>query len=142
MKIEEWLAAGLEPPIGTVDQWISDQLGRAGAEEEASYAVAETRREGEGVRILVATDLGLYDAFWSRPPEPDEHSLTGAFHRWQEVQGLRLTARTERDASLRRREPDWSLTVEQPAIEIGEAVDQDALLAFWKACRTAMDRGA
>lgn len=139
MKLVEWLTAGLDPPFGTIEQWVADQLGRASAEEEASYAVVETRSEGEGVRVLVATDIGLYDAFWSRPPAGQR--VIGTFHRWREVQGLRLTARTELDPSLRRREPAWSLTLEQPAIEVSQAVDPDALLSFWKACATQMDRG-
>jgi hypothetical protein len=140
MKMSDWLRAGNEPAFGTVEQWIVDQLGRAGAEEEASYALADEQGGRAGVRILVATDIGLYDAFWVRAKDPATRRLNGTLHLWRDVRGLQLAAETGAEPSLRRREPAWSLRAEVPPLAIDDAVDGDALLGFWSACRKSIEQ--
>lgn len=140
MKMSDWLRQGIEPPFGTVEHWIVDQMGRLGAEEEHSYALTAQSDGRHGVRILVAADIGLYDAFWDRSETGPEQSLSGTLHVWQEVHGLQITGLTEIGSDLRRGDPRWSLSVEAPAIEIEKAVDEAALIDFWSACRKELGR--
>lgn len=139
MKRQEWLDAGLEPPFGTVDQWITDQLGLLGAEEEAAYALDETppRRGAERVvRIIVAADIGLVDFVWQRPEDPEERRLTGRLVPWRQV-GARVTGETRLSEALIHEPPHWSLTLEDPRLSIADPVDDDALLDLWKTCAKA-----
>jgi hypothetical protein len=136
VKRTEWLEAGLEPAFGTVQQWMTDQLGALGAEEEACYALL-VREKPLQVRVLVATDVGLVDFVWDRP-EPVERRVLASTHTpWQVVSAPILTGETRLSPAMIHQPPTWSLRLERPAVEIVDAVDQDALLAFWKACAAA-----
>lgn len=137
MKVTDWLRAGLDPAFGTVEHWITDQLGRLGAEEEAAYALTVGARN---VRILLATDAGLLDCLWDGPDEGAQRRLTSTMSLWGEVSGLRIVSRTTIDASLRRPDPVWSLTLREPSVDIHDAVDEGAVLEFWKACRSDIER--
>jgi hypothetical protein len=135
VKVADWLESGLEPPIGSVQQWLVDHLGVAGAEEDACFALADGRT---GVRILIATDIGLFDFRW----QVDRHHLTGIHHRWSDVAGLRLTGETGVGPDRARRPPAWTLAIGEPELSVGPLDDAPAvtaLLAFWRTCRVAMD---
>lgn len=136
MKRMEWLEEGLEPAFGTVNEWITEHLGTIGAEEEACYAVSEA--PGRAVlRVLVATDVGLVDFVWYRPAAPEQRRLVGVLIPWRDVSPPQLTGETGLSPALIHEAPEWSLTLREPALEITEPVDRNALLDFWKACAEA-----
>lgn len=139
MRREEWLDAGLEPPFGTVDQWMTDQLGMLGGEEEAAYALDEAPpRPGaeQVVRILVAADVGLVDFRWHRTDGPAGRRVSGRLVPWRQV-GARITGETRLSEALIHEPPRWSLSLDDPPLSITDPVDQDALLDFWRACAKA-----
>lgn len=137
MRIEEWHEAGLEPAFGSVEGWIADQLGRLGAEELAVYAV----KERGGARILVATDLGLFDYRWRTSADPAKRAVEGRLHAWWEVEGLVLEAETRLDPNtLSGREPAWSLRLTRPELAVDASPSEEALLGFWRACHDRLRR--
>lgn len=136
MKRTEWLEAGLEPAFGTVQQWMTDQLGALGADEEACYALF-VRERPLRVRILVAADIGLVDFVWDRPEPPHERTVTSTHTAWRDVSPPTIQGETRLSRALIHLPPTWSLRLERPAVAIVDAVDQGALLAFWKACAVA-----
>jgi hypothetical protein len=139
MKMHEWHAAGLEPAFATVDEWIIDQLGRLEAEELASYAIAVSGQRTRAVRILVATDIGLFDVNWTRAADPGKRWVAARHLPWWEVAGLQLEAETRLDPeTMTRQEPTWSLTIREPQVEFPETPAKEALVGFWKVCREQM----
>ena len=140
--MKEWLLAGFDPPFATVDEWISDLIGRLGAEEEAVYAMRARQGGRDGIRVLVATDLGLFDFFWYRPEAVPQRALTGTHTPWREVRGLRLSSETRLNPStLLRREPTWRLRIDEPELAIDEPPSESAVLDFWTACQKAIAKG-
>jgi hypothetical protein len=141
--MKEWLLAGFDPPFATVDEWISDLIGRVGAEEQAVYALRDRDSSREGTRVLVATDLGLFDFFWYRPDAVADRSLTARHVPWTDVRGLALYSDTRLNAStLLRLEPTWRLSIEEPAVSIEEAPEEHVLLDFWRACHDGLTKGS
>jgi hypothetical protein len=144
MKRSEWLDAGLMPAFGTVNQWITDQLGTLGAEEESCYAIRDVSGRAEGaaedgppVRILVACDIGLADLRWVRPGGADTNRLTSVLIPWREVSPPRIEGETRPSGALIHQPPTWTLTLVQPQVRIEDPEDPSALLAFWRACAKA-----
>jgi hypothetical protein len=133
--MEEWLRAGHEPVFATVDEWITDQLGRAGAEELAAYALVERERRAFVVRIVIATDLGLFDYRWYRPDDLAERLLRGRHYAWWEVRGVVLESETRIDpVTLRHTEPRWALRFEWPKLAIEGGPSDQAALDLWSIC--------
>jgi hypothetical protein len=146
MNIHDWHRNGLRPAFATVEQWIQDQLGYVGAEDEACFAIElrpDTARAGLAVRILVATDKGLFDMLWERPDAVAGRHLSSRLVRWPDVSGAQLLARTELDPqTLIHREPQWGIQMAVPEVSL-ERVDEGlALLAFWKACDKELKKAA
>lgn len=144
MNVHEWHRTGLQPPFATVEQWINDQLGYVGAEDEAVFAVelrSDSAREGLAVRILIATDKGLFDAVWERPDDVGSRRLVARQWRWQDVRDVHLIAETRLDpVTLTHTEPTWRLEVAEPAIALDGGDNGEALLEFWKQCTTEMKK--
>ncbi len=140
MKIREWLDAGFEPPFATVEEWIADHLGRLDAEERATYALA-TRLDGrQGVWIVTASDIGLFDFFWYRPDPVEQRSLTGRLVPWASVRGLALVGETRlNEATLMHEPPLWRLSLSEPELVLEQPPTEAVLLDFWKACREALE---
>jgi hypothetical protein len=137
--MKEWLLAGFEPPFATVDEWIVDLIGRLGAEETAAYAMRDRDGTREGIRVLVATDIGLFDFFWYRPEPIRERTLTGRHVAWGDVRGLRLESETRlKPETLLRLEPAWRMTIEDPPLTLEDPPSEPALLDFWGACRDGL----
>jgi hypothetical protein len=142
MQMKEWLLAGFDPPFATVDEWISDLIGRVGAEEEAVYALRARDGDRDGIRILVATDIGLFDFFWFRPEDVAKRSLTSRHVPWRDVRGLALSSDTRLEPStLLRREPAWRLALEEPRVSIDEPPSEAVVLDFWRACHEGVTKG-
>lgn len=138
MNVHDWHLNGLEPAFATVEQWINDQLGYMGAEDEACFAMqvrGENDRGGLAVRILVATDKGLMDMLWERPNDPAARNLTSRHYAWSEVRGLHLRAVTRLDPkTLVHGEPEWGLEIAEPPFALDRAEDGVPLLEFWTSC--------
>jgi len=143
MNIHDWHREGLQPAFATVEQWISDQLGYLGAEDEAVYAVAlrdEADRGGLAIRVLIATDKGLFDVLWERPDDVSRRHLTSRHYRWSDVRGVHIVGSTKLDAeTLMRTEPYWRLEIADPAVEI-DLEESEAGLEFWKECVKELDK--
>jgi hypothetical protein len=143
MKMKEWLLAGYEPPIGTIDDWIIDLIGRVRAEEQAMYALRAKHDGRSGVRVLVATDLGLFDFFWDRPEAVKDRALTGTLTPWRDVHGVTLSCETRLNPStLLRSEPIWRLSIEEPRVTIDDVPAEAVVLDFWRACDEGTRRGS
>jgi hypothetical protein len=146
VNVHEWHRNGLLPAFGTIEQWIFDQLGYAAAEDEACYAVDvrdEKDRRGLAVRILIASDKGLFDLLWERPEDVAKRRLVSRHHRWADVRGVHLGADTSLDPqTLMHGEPRWRLTIADPEFTVDEATDATALLEFWTVCVKEMDKAA
>lgn len=130
MKRSEWHEAGFEPMFGTIEDWINDQLGAFGADEEAVYAVQEMRARdgGTGVHILIATDVGLFDMWWIRPDTPEERRLTGRLVPYRLMHGFALTGETRLAPTLMHEPPVWRLAADTPAIDIARPEHEAAFL--------------
>src|SRR5918912_708610 len=93
MKIGEW------ENLGRVRGLLQRQLGEIGAAEYAAHVTVnpETGR----LRILIATDLGLFDyAYGPAGSDPEgDWLLRGALHRWPSVRGLRVQTDAQIDES-------------------------------------------
>jgi hypothetical protein len=142
MRMKDWLLAGHEPAFATVDDWITDLIGRAGGEETAAYAMHGRDDGRDGVRILIATDIGLFDFFWYRPDAVADRVLTGRHVEWRDVRGMRLESETRLNPeTMLRREPAWQLTIDEPSLTIADPPSEEVLLDFWSACRDGIRGG-
>lgn len=144
MNVHDWHRNGLEPAFATIEQWINDQLGYLGVEDEACFAIEirpETDRAGLAVRILIATDDGLFDMRWERPKAVDRRQLTSQLYPWAEVRGAQLLAETRIDRmTLMHGEPTWGLEFAVPQILIAQTDVGVALLEFWQACAARLKK--
>jgi len=150
MTIDEWEERRLEPRFGHQGQWLMNDLDRLQAQAVAAFALLEEpsvdRHENAdraasdtppgqpsrlARRFLIATDLGLVDARFR--PEPDVGTLTHALIPWSGVQGVRLEATTTMDDALRH-VTRWALSIDQPAMEIADPPDDEALIDLWREC--------
>ena len=144
MNIHDWHRRGLKPAFATVEQWVIDQLGYLAAEDEACFAIQlrpDDDAKGLAVRILVASDKGLFDITWERPEKVADRRLQTSHYRWDEVRGLRLSGDTRiSPETLKHEAPRWSLRIEQPHVTIDQVDESAALLEFWTECSTEMDK--
>jgi hypothetical protein len=146
VNIHDWHRRGLKPAFATVEQWIIDQLGFLNAEDEACFAIelrGDDDPKGLAVRILVASDKGLFDMVWERPEAVAQRRLVSTHYRWADVRGLRLTGETRIDAaSLRHGSPRWRLEIDEPQVVIDRPEESAALLELWTECSKELDRVA
>jgi hypothetical protein len=137
VNVHDWHRRGLRPAFATVEQWIQDQLGYVGAEDEACFAIElrpEGARGGLAVRVLIASDKGLFDMLWERPDDVAQRHLSSRHYRWADVRGMRLLTQTRIDAqTLMHLEPEWGLEISDPQFSVERAEEGLALLEFWKA---------
>jgi hypothetical protein len=137
VKVHDWHRNGLQPSFATIEQWIHDQLGLLGAEDEAVYAITirdETARAGLAIRILIASDRGLFDMLWERPDAVEGRHLTSRHHRWSDVRGLHISGATRLSSeTLMRKAPEWRIQIEEPDVQI-DATESVAGLEFWQTC--------
>jgi hypothetical protein len=143
VNIHEWHTEGLRPPFATVEQWIDEQLGYLNAEDEAVYAISlrdEGERGGLAVRILIASDRGLFDITWERPEDVAGRHVTSRHYLWSDVRGLHISGTTNLDPqTLMRTEPAWRLEIAEPAVDI-ECAESQAALEFWSACEKSLKK--
>jgi hypothetical protein len=144
MNIHDWHRLGLKPAFATVEQWITDQLGYLGAEDEACFAI-ELRPDkdprGLAVRILVCSDKGLFDFTWERPDAVDKRKLVGTHYRWADVRGLRLVGESRiNPETLKHENPRWHLLVDEPEVSFEGGNESKALLEMWKECCAELDK--
>jgi len=130
VKRSDWHEAAFEPLFGTIEDWINDHLGAMGADEEAVYAVEETRSRdgGRGVHIVMATDVGLFDFWWLRPETAEERSLTGTLVPYRLMRGFSISGETRLAPTLMHQPPVWHLRAEVPAIDIAAPEHEAAFL--------------
>jgi hypothetical protein len=144
MNIHDWHRRGLKPAFATVEQWITDQLGYLGAEDQACFAIElrpDKDPKGLAVRILVCSDKGLFDFTWERPEAVADRRLTGTHYRWDEVRGLRLSGETRiNPQTLKHENPRWQLHIEEPDVAIEDTDESGALLELWTECSLELDR--
>ena len=134
MKIGEW------ENLGRVRGLLQRQLGEVAAVEYAAHVTVnpDTGR----LRILIATDLGLFDyAYGPAGSDPEaDWLLRGALHRWASVRGLRVQTDAQVDESTNEVRSIWRLVAEEPKMELAAdstGVDDHspaALLPFVTAC--------
>jgi hypothetical protein len=134
MKIGQW------DGIGRARAVIVHQLGDLRANEVASHVTVnvETGRQ----RILVATDVGLFDYSWApESTEPDAMwTLRGSLVRWHTVRGLRLQSDARFDPVTEEVKAIWRLVAEEPKIELAATAQEQgdrgvsAMLDFSRAC--------
>ncbi len=145
MNVHDWHRQGLTPPFATVEQWIHDHLGYLQAEDVAIYATSireDGDRLGPAVRILIASDKGLFDMLWERPERVAGRHLTSRHYRWADVRGVHLTGVTRLDAeTLMRGEPQWRLEMAEPEVAF-DATDSTAVLEFWTTCMSEMKKAS
>ena len=133
MKIGEW------DDLGRARALLQRQIGELNADEFAAH-VAVNPDNGR-LRVLVATDVGLLDYFYS-PAGADPQGpwiLRGQVHRWLSVRGLRLQTDAQLDESTEEIQEVWRLVAEDPKIELSVTTESGAraiegLLAFARAC--------
>lgn len=144
MNVHEWHRRGLEPSFATIELWIDDQLGYLGAEDEACFAVTlsdEKSAKGFAVRILIATDKGLFDLTWERPEAVADRRLASRHYRWEDVRGTHLVSETRLNPeTLTHGQPHWRLEIDEPEVSIDDHTEGSAMLEFWKACSASLDK--
>jgi len=146
MNIHDWHRRGLKPAFATVEQWIIDQLGYLGAEDEGCFAMelrSEKDARGLAVRVLVASDKGLFDILWERPDKVAERRLSAVHYRWADVRSMELSGETRiNPETLKHGAPRWSPHMDDPPVDIERAEESAALLEFWSDCSNEMDKAA
>lgn len=119
VKIGEW------DNLGRARALLQRQLGELGATEYAAH-VAVNPDNGR-LRVLLATDVGLFDYSYSPAganPEGD-WILRGQLYRWPSVKGLRLQTDAQLEEASEQTRSVWRLVAEDPKIELAAASDAD-----------------
>jgi hypothetical protein len=103
----------------------------------------EKDRGGLAVRVLIASDKGLFDLTWERPDDVSQRHLRARHYRWAEVRGVHLVSATRLDpATLTHGAPEFGLEIDEPEVRIERAKESIALLEFWKSCDTELKKAA
>ncbi len=115
-------------------EWVALQLKALGVEEIAIFAL-ECGPQDEERRVLVATDIGLWDGLYTPRGSTARYALRSTLHAWQAVRGVRLEAETFRLWALEH-QTRWQMRITRPALEV--TIDDPqlgaALADFAKAC--------
>lgn len=133
MKIGEW------DNLGRARALLQRQLGEINATEYAAHVTVNA--ENGRIRILLATDVGLFDYSYApvgANPEGD-WILRGQLTRWSSVRGLRLQTDAQLDESTDLARSMWRVVAEEPKIELAAASDAGdrslaGVLDFARAC--------
>lgn len=132
MRIGEW------DNLGKARALLQRQLGEIGASEYAAHVTVNP--ENGRLRILVATDVGIFDyAYAPAGADPSgDWILRGQLHRWTSVRGLRVQTDAQLDSGGGSRSV-WRVVAEDPKIELAAASDAadrslTAVLDFARAC--------
>ena len=117
MKIGEW------DNLGRARALLQRQLGELGATEYAAHVTVNP--DSGRLRILLATDVGLFDYSYSPVgPNPEgDWILRGQLHRWPSVRGLRLQSDAQLDEASGATRSVWRLVAEDPKVELAAASD-------------------
>ena len=138
MKIGEW------DNLGRARALLQRQLGEIGATELAAHVTVNP--DNGRLRILLATDIGLFDYSYAPAganPEGD-WILRGQLTRWASVHGLRLQTDAQIEESSEVSRSIWRLVAEEPKVELNAASDTGdrslaAVLDFARACLQQAD---
>jgi hypothetical protein len=122
-----------------VREWVSLHLAALGVEEVAVFAVALGRQDEER-RVLVATEIGLLDAWYAPRDSTARYALDLRLHPWQTVRGVELEGHTFR-LWAREHESHWRLRIARPSIEVSADEPElgRALAQFAAACAVMAD---
>ena len=133
MKIGEW------DNLGRARGLLQRQMGEIGATEYAAHVTVNP--ENGRLRILLATDVGLFDYSYAPAgsnPEGD-WILRGLLTRWPSVRGLRVQTDAQLEESSDLTRSVWRVVAEEPKIELAAASDAGdrslaGVLDFARAC--------
>jgi len=133
VRIGEW------DNLGRARGLLQRQLGELGASEYAAHV--SVNPDNGRLRILLATDVGLFDYAYSpvgSNPEGD-WILRGQLTRWPSVRGLRLQTDAQLEEGSDVSRSVWRVVAEEPKIELTAASDAGdrslaAVLDFARAC--------
>jgi hypothetical protein len=133
MKIGEW------DNLGRARGLLQRQLGEINATEYAAHVTVNP--DNGRIRILLATDVGLFDYSYAPAganPEGD-WVLRGQLTRWSSVRGLRLQTDAQMDEASDLTRSVWRVVAEEPKIELAAASDAGdrslaGVLDFARAC--------
>jgi hypothetical protein len=133
VKLAQWPFAVKVPlvaPIAAVD-WL---LAEAADEERESLVIQQS--EG-GVRLLVATNLGIWDCRFAEPTKGDN---TSHLTPWRDVgiPTLEVAVIQGGHASDLRHEGAWRFALSKPEVESGG--DGAVLREFFDVCREQISR--
>ncbi|HSK92491.1 MAG TPA: hypothetical protein VLA76_00370 [Candidatus Angelobacter sp.] len=133
MKIGEW------DNLGRARGLLQRQMGEIGATEYAAHVTVNP--ENGRLRILLATDVGLFDYSYAPAgsnPEGD-WILRGLLTRWPSVRGMRVQTDAQLEESSDLTRSVWRVVAEEPKIELAAASDAGdrslaGVLDFARAC--------
>lgn len=97
-----------------VREWVALQLQGLGVDEIAVYAVEAG--DDEQRRVLVATEIGLVDAWYGPRGSTARYALRARLYPWQAVRDVDLRIETYRVWALEHR-TRWHLRIRRPAFE-------------------------
>jgi hypothetical protein len=121
-----------------IGEW--DVLGRSRAllqRQLAELAAHVTPGEEGRLRVLVATDIGLFDYQWTPADSRGNGRLHGMTYRWRNVQGLRLQSEATFDVDSGEPRSVWRLVAQEPKIEL--AAESPPGVALEPAARALLD---
>jgi hypothetical protein len=126
---ERWQADGTAgPSLAEAQRAIPPILTEAGTPELDSFGLYLTDT-GEGARVLVATELGMWDF---RPGS--RGALEGTFHAWHAVRDLRLSVQRSGSFEGTGGGLAWRLACEVPEFDTGELRVGTWALPFARTC--------
>jgi hypothetical protein len=114
--------------------WIREHLETLGVDEIAVFAMEEGA-DGDGRRVMVATEMGLADYRYGPRASTARFAMVGRFYPWQAVRGVDLRVETSRLWALEH-QTRWWLNISHPAFraasddpELGHALADFAKVA-------------
>jgi hypothetical protein len=114
--------------------WIREHLETLGVDEIAVFAMEEGA-DGDGRRVMVATEMGLADYRYGPRASTARFAVVGRFYPWQTVRGVDLRVETSRLWALEH-QTRWWLNIAHPAFraatedpELGRALADFAKVA-------------
>jgi hypothetical protein len=126
--------------------WIREHLETLGVDEIAIFAMEEGA-DGDGRRVMVATEMGLADYRYGPRASTARFAIVGRFYAWQAVHGVDLRVETSRLWALEH-QTRWWLNIVHPAFraatedpQLGRALADFAKVALLMAepAGTAME---
>jgi hypothetical protein len=93
--------------------WIREHLETLAVDEIAVFAMEEGA-DGDGRRVMVATEMGLADYRYGPRASTARFAIVGRFYPWQTVRGVDLRVETSRLWALEH-QTRWWLNIAHPA---------------------------